>query len=98
MTADFKKYREWLLYHRCYSRLRELAPGEHTESLIKVRERQESMRRQSSEESFLRYFIRERSRMSRRKYLLLLDRSGIINAWQRNGKTHMLWRSDEKAV
>ena len=42
MTADFKKYREWLLYHRCYSRLRELAPGEHTESKIKVREREEA--------------------------------------------------------
>jgi hypothetical protein len=42
MTADFEKYQEWLLYHRCYSRLRELAPGEHTESLIKVRERDEA--------------------------------------------------------
>jgi hypothetical protein len=48
MTADFEKYQEWLVYHRCYSRLRELAPGEHTEILIKVRERQESESRKFS--------------------------------------------------
>jgi hypothetical protein len=48
MTADFEEYQECLLYHRCYSRLRELAPGEHTESLIKVRERQESESRKFS--------------------------------------------------
>jgi hypothetical protein len=48
MTADFEKYQEWLLYHRCYSRLRELAPGDHTESLIKVREREEAESRKFS--------------------------------------------------
>jgi hypothetical protein len=48
LTADFEKYREWLLYHRCYSRLRELALGDHAESLIKVRERQEAESRKFS--------------------------------------------------
>jgi hypothetical protein len=41
-TVNLEKYKEWLLYHRCYSRLRELAPGEHTESLITAREQEEA--------------------------------------------------------
>jgi hypothetical protein len=38
-AVQTEKYLDWLLYHRWYSRLREIAPGEQTESKIKVRER-----------------------------------------------------------